>query len=601
MKSKTSCFNWTICKKDLFRGMPLWGLWLLLWLVLLPLHLMTRDWYDMADIRYYLLSIAAMSSHFFPFFFGIGTACVLFSYLYKSRSANFFGALPLRREYLFLTKYVTGILYCLLPNVLVAVLTMLLGAAHGKNLAGETLTWFGTSCLMYLFFFSFAAFCAMIVGHLAALPALYAMALFTGYVVENIVKELMQIVIYGYRPSSRVWLEFLSPVVHCLGEVQVESIWSEPLEQFIGYAYHGWTVILGYAAVGLIFGAVAFRLYQHRRMESAGDVIAVRHLKPVVLYCFTVGCGLVLGWILSAVLFDGVESPAFLPVSACLLVSAAVGYFGGQMLLHKSLRVFRSRYVRNCGVVCALFLAVLCCFHFDAFGISYRVPAVEELQSVSFGVYGSSYIQDPVQMEQVIGFHRQVLDCQEETLDILRHDEDRWHPVLRIRYYYKDGSTLFREYRLPVNRETAVDETSLAWAYDMLSNDPEIVVAREVPDDLTADSLRYAYVYNNHGGSLTIDRAEALNLLESAVLPDLRDTDWMKSYFRDDYTENQETVEEARVDQVVPADTERTDLYLEFHFTVGDREGDEKSTAYFTVNPKAVRTMAALEALGITP
>ena len=58
-------------------------------------------------------------------------------------------------------------------------------------------------------------------------------------------------------------------------------------------------------AVIALAAVIALLLHRFRRMESAGDVIAIRHLKPVFLYCFTVGCSLVLGYVLANLLLWG--------------------------------------------------------------------------------------------------------------------------------------------------------------------------------------------------------------------------------------------------------------------------------------------------------
>ena len=105
--------------------------------------------------------------------FGILAAMALFSYLMNSRSAGMLHALPLRREGLFLTNWVTGLSFFLLPNALVTLL-----AFAGEGLCGYvsvelTLRWFALHTVSAMFFFCFGVCCAMFTGHILALPVFY--------------------------------------------------------------------------------------------------------------------------------------------------------------------------------------------------------------------------------------------------------------------------------------------------------------------------------------------------------------------------------------------------------------------------------------------
>lgn len=77
-------------------------------------------------------------------------------------------------------------------------------------------------------------------------------------------------------------------------------------------------------------------------MERSGDAIAVKSLRPVFLYCFTAGCAVIFAYILTA--FQSttpVGARAFRQTLLFLLLGTAIGYFLAQMLLKKSIAVFR--------------------------------------------------------------------------------------------------------------------------------------------------------------------------------------------------------------------------------------------------------------------
>ena len=54
-----------------------------------------------------------------------------------------------------------------------------------------------------------------------------------------------------------------------------------------------------FAAMGLVCAVLAFFLFRRREMERSGDVVAIRALRPVFLCLFSLGCALVIGYLLA--------------------------------------------------------------------------------------------------------------------------------------------------------------------------------------------------------------------------------------------------------------------------------------------------------------
>ncbi len=581
MKSRTFCCSGAIMKKDLLRGAPLWSIYLLIWLVAMPLSLLSqRGWRDPVEMQYLVLEAAAASSHIIPFFYGLGAACLLFSYLYRSRSANFFAALPLRRESLFATKYVTGLMYLLLPNLVISVVTVLIGAVLGVNLAAQVLAWFAMSALGYVFYFSFAVLCAMVVGHLAALPLLYGVLNFTAIVLETIVRALMENFVYGWY-STGYTLEFLSPLWYCLtGHGASANLTYGDAPNLTVCNLTGWKTVLIYAAVGVVFALAAFWMYRRRRMESAGDVIAVRQLKPVFLYCFTVGCSLVIGWILALILIDNTEGGHFLAVLGCLLAGAVMGYFSGEMLLHKSLRVFRKRNWANCAVVCAVIAAALCCCRFDVFGYSNYVPEAAEVAAVSLDA-NNGYSDSPQLIAQVVDLHRDIVDQ--------RPDENLSGAGSRIvvfRYRLQNGKEVSRCYRLPQSETPSDGSRTLLGRFEDAYNDPDYIVARTLPADYTEADIRLVYFFGNAADGSSYEKylsaAEGYTLLKTAVEPDLRESSMGFTQWED----------QPATAEAAPETVSDWEAYIEIEF-------QEHRYSYLLLTPDATRTIQALLDLGI--
>ena len=220
MRSATSFFDKTLFRSQLKHTWPLWLGYTALWLFLVPVMLFSelsayQGGYSAADASYLLLNTGVRGGIFISFFFGLFFAMLAFSHLTQSRATNGFHALPVRRETIFLTAYLTG-LFCQVSSILV---TFLLGAAVGRHYDavvaklkahlsllgtaflvtaaadlyftwrsqcfGEVFPWFEALHLVYAMaaiFFCFAAF-AKVCEKLDALPAFFALCDRSSYLI----------------------------------------------------------------------------------------------------------------------------------------------------------------------------------------------------------------------------------------------------------------------------------------------------------------------------------------------------------------------------------------------------------------------------------
>lgn len=176
MRSATSFFDKTLFRSQLKHTWPLWLGYTALWLFLVPVMLFSelsayQGGYSAADASYLLLNTGVRGGIFISFFFGLFFAMLAFSHLTQSRATNGFHALPVRRETIFLTAYLTG-LFCQLSTILV---TFLLGAAVSAPLHlsfwSVTGAAMGSAMLEAVFFYSFAALCMMMTGQILAAPS----------------------------------------------------------------------------------------------------------------------------------------------------------------------------------------------------------------------------------------------------------------------------------------------------------------------------------------------------------------------------------------------------------------------------------------------
>ena len=526
MKSRASFCNLALLRRNLTRSSLIWLAYLLLWLVMLPANLISNGSHLTVLSMQRLVLQQVESSHVFSFFYGAMVAWFLFAYLCRGRSANFFSALPLRRETFFLTNYLSGLLCSLVPNFLIVGLTIFAGFSQDANVILEAGIWFAAHSMTFLFYYSFAVLCAMVVGQIVAIPLLYGVLNLSAVVVESMVRTLDGSLVYGLAHSTDFSFSWLSPLYYFLFEGSgpaCKQIWQDG--ELTAIRFTGWTGLWAVTAVGFVFAAAAFWCYRRRRMEAAGDVMAVRHLRPVFRWCFTLGCTLVIGELLASLLIDNLSTSYFYAISACLLVAAILGYFLSEVILSKSLRVFTKGNLLRCGICCLALAALLIGCRLDVLNIASYVPASDMVQGVILG--GSeNAVENPEIIRETIALQQEILGRQKETEQLVQDaDICSYFPIT---YILKDGSTVRRNYYLPFDQKISKDPDSLIRQYEDLSNEPAAILARENPGNFTVKDIDYClitYVADETTGlmsSFDLSTQEAMTLWEDGILEDLK-------------------------------------------------------------------------------
>ena len=130
MRSKTSCFNGTLFRKNLSRYWPLWGLasfggaMFPLAMLLELLHNGFRFWSPL-ETRQAYYTVLSYGVPVISIVYAILCAMAVWSYLYNARSVGMMHTLPIRREGLFVTNVLSGLTMMAIPYAVTGVLTVL--------------------------------------------------------------------------------------------------------------------------------------------------------------------------------------------------------------------------------------------------------------------------------------------------------------------------------------------------------------------------------------------------------------------------------------------------------------------------------------------
>lgn len=484
MPSATSFFNGTLYRRNLSRFWPLWALYGVIWLYILPLSLLNqvlnaRFHSDPVSLVQYIPVTLSMVGTGTALVFGLFSAMAVFSYLYSARSACAMHALPLRREALFLTSWLSGLSFLLLPNLLIVFLTLLVGllGASMAALAHMLLIWFLAQSALCLFFYSFAAFCAMFTGSILALPVFYGIlnGLAPGllFLMENTCREIF----FGFssfESSTYRLVEYLTPVL-MLSHACTWSVRTDVPGDTAPSLYSP-ALLAGYSIVALVLTVLALEVYRTRHVETAGDVISVPLIRPVFRYGFAFCTGLSFG-VVTATFFGAWDSPVI--VAIFILLWTVIGCFVGEMFLRRSFRVL---HAWKGTAVMTVIMAVLCvsCV-MDWFGYSTRVPDLSEVESVSMNCpdsapFDTAYnnrkmtLTDPEEISSLLQLHRAFVEEGDSSMNSF---DSRFE--LNLTYTLKNGSTMTRYYAGRCNTEDLQKTGSVTWAAQQLLENRDLV------------------------------------------------------------------------------------------------------------------------------
>lgn len=488
MQSKRSFFNKTAFKKNMTRFAPVWVLYSLLLVLAVVSNFMRNGSQDSPYyFTYYFLNMPSTLAAF-NVCYALVVVQLLFGDLYNSRMCNALHALPLRRENWFITNVASGLVFSLIPTLVMALAALpLLGNSMFQGAWKLAFLNMLIANLGYICCFGLAVFSAMCVGNRFTMIAGYGL-LHTGaeivyWVVDVLYTPMLYGVVTPVHPAS-----VMTPAYHMTKTfykytdsselsrlaTQRNCLWTELTAEFTltGEWWRLWAI----AGVGILFLALALILYRKRNLECAGDAVAFSFLRPV----FQVLCTLFVtvgSWYF---LRDMVGFGTPEAVKYCLLALAMiVGWFIGRMLVERSTRVFGRRNWYGLGILAAVMALSLVGTHFDVLNIEERLPDPDKIERVSLGTNftADNSMTDKADIEKVLRLHSlaideridncglyvrgrdgtfvEVVDSNDDKYDLTQENPELTQAVnVRIYYTMKNGSTMERRYNIWSEKET---------------------------------------------------------------------------------------------------------------------------------------------------
>lgn len=542
MRSMISSSERALARSDFRRFWPLLFGYAVLWLCALPLALWSRRDYlnprrpmeVMASVSGYLNG-SAKATIFVSAFFAVLLAMALFSYLMNSRSVGLMHSLPITRGRQFATHFIVGVIMFTAVHLAAALLALPVQAALGAVDVRGTWEWFAAAELTSLFFFALAALCAMITGWLLAIPVIYTGINFLFGAFYLLISTMTQMFYWGYESNGwPAWVSWLTPLVRLYNVATPagpDDIVLYGMENGTNYYVNYlparfWNAMLIYTVAAVLFIVIAWLFCRARHSETAGDAIVFPWLRPVVLYVISLAGGMGLGILLWYLVSYGESIYVML---LCQIVAGLIVYFGVQMLLHKSFKVFNRRGWLGAAALTAALVIVSLAIRFDAFGAHKYVPDVNQIESAEINTYAYDNIpsvrglKDPQGLEKLTALHKAILEQgrpasqeidQINSIPTSEYTGDQDYFTFSIDYTLKDGNTIRRSYSQIVRRGTPLYEAANAFYNDpavrQVSYDDNYLDAEIEPSAITGGW------FNNYkqdgGGSAELTSTQARQL-----------------------------------------------------------------------------------------
>ena len=462
MKSRTSSFNLTIFKKNLTRFAPCWGLYTVG--ALMALILLVGDGSNwMADNLVGAVHVLCVITPIYAMI----CAQLLFGDLYSTRMCNALHALPLKRETWFFTNVISGFVFHLIPTgILTVLVTPILAFYCPEGSVWAAPTFLLGTFLQFTLFFGLSVFCGFCVGSRFAQGLLYAILNFGSIIAGWLINTIFVPMYYGIRINTEPF-QLFSPIVFMANApfAYVERIYRTDylnISDLIGVALHPddgtvYYFIVAALGIGLLFAAMA--LYRRRKLECAGDFLAEKAGEPVflVIYSLVIGCVFHFVWRV----FIGDDTPIL------LFVGLVIGFFTGQMLLSRTVRVFNLKALGGCAVLAAALGLSLGMTALDPLGIESWMPEPTEVKSVKLYQYHSLHdspgnaitLDSTEDIEAILQVHEAAMELEDAVIStegwiqLTPKDEKVYIEKLRqfqftLEYRLENGGVVRRYYKL---------------------------------------------------------------------------------------------------------------------------------------------------------
>lgn len=380
---------------------------------------------------------------------------MLLRFIQRKGSSDLYHSLPLRREQLLTSHFISGLILLLVPVWLTAGVTVLVSTSaklpfifHINDIG----SWALDVSVLTIFLFVFTVFVGICVGQsLLQTVVVYALLLLP-YYLSTMIGRFLEHNLYGFvqgqetivrytnggefRSSNNIW-QSLSPFMRIMQLPQNAFSYME---------------LLAYLGIALLFVILSYGLYRKRLVEKASQAMAFTFFQPL----FKAGVMLCAMLLLGEYFYGAGSQGKGWPIFGYIL-GALLGYIAVEMVIRKTWQIVRVRALLELIAYSAVLGLVLYIPVSGWSGYEERIPTAHSVQQVYVGqelplggeARNEAYFsQNKAYIAAVLNLQRELVRAHSEGKASLPKNVPLATTV--IVYRLDDGSTMVRRYTFPV-------------------------------------------------------------------------------------------------------------------------------------------------------
>ena len=377
-----------------------------------------------------------------------------FSWIYDRKAIQLYGLLPLRRGAIFLALILAGVVPLLIAvGISGFVFAAVLG--FGQD-AAAILPWMAGHALLVVAFGGISALCVQLVGRTVFALLCYLLVNFYAFAARQFAEALYSLVAPSVSFASVEALDWASPLIRL---VQLVSSWATTFPFPVSNLEAALTqALVIYAIVGLACTALAMLAFSRRNLERAGDA----YVSPAVRTVVNAFVSALVGFaatdlVLATLLSNRHEIPAQMaamlygvsPQLACVLpvVFSALTFAIVEAIMGHGVKALRKRVPALVATTGVALVASIVCVGLAADAAAY-VPNPVDVQRAAVSCVSVPF-EDEKGVERVTQLHSTLMGspCSgDEPVPSNIYSE-------MISYQMKDGTSISRQYAIPLNSD----------------------------------------------------------------------------------------------------------------------------------------------------
>lgn len=518
MTLKTSLFNKGIYKSALRRF--LWGSLLYFIILFVTTALPILLAYDPSTVIGYhspvvyeggFIIISMLMATVVPTVVGL----LVFRFIHSKKTSIFIHSLPVGRTAVYISSVLAGLTLMMVPIVFNGIILAIMSFTDYSVFItfDSVVCWTLLNLLTLFTMFACTAFVSSLTGNSFAMIALNI--LFHGIiplitVVFGVVAETF---LFGFNITDNLFTKMAEGNLVFRLFSRADNLYFFYRKGIPAFDIGNLWEILA----ALVLFALALILYKKRNLETSEDVAGFKVLNPIFKYLITFLAAICAFSLFSS--FIGMQPGVFVLI---LAIVSVVAYFASEMVLKKTLKVWKS--YKGFLVFAAAFVLMTCLFAFTSFfGYETRVPSPDEVKSVAvynYYNYDEPYVEGDEVIENAVNVHKKLID--KAKIYTIKPYDRGYHTRIHIKYKLDNGKEIQRAYW--------IDEPE---RYEIIGGLYQFAEYRLAHEGLVSENPEDIYrinMYSNSGDNVILTDPEEIKGLHEAISKDLMSLDYNEIY-----------------------------------------------------------------------